>query len=125
MRVVFLVIRLALAEHFFAIEKVYLFEIGWHADLRMLSQEGIQRGGPALLGSTDNEINLHRGVKDLHQYAKIRSGLNNWAENEWDRLHLSAIVGKPATRKTRPYNRRKCHQNFPRKNLTDFLVSHG
>jgi len=47
-----------------AIEEVQLFSRLRHANLRMLSQKGIQRRGAALLRPANDEINAHVSATD-------------------------------------------------------------
>src|SRR5256885_17222408 len=53
------VILFVIAVLLLAIEEVQLFARGWHANLRMLPQKGIQRRRPALLRPTNYKINTH------------------------------------------------------------------
>ena len=69
MGVVFLIVGLVVSEHFLAIKKVHLFQIGRHADVGMLAQKRIERGRAALLSSADNEVDFHLAATDLHSSA--------------------------------------------------------
>src|SRR3954452_4784367 len=59
-------------EILFLVEKVYLLSRFRHADLRMLSQKGVERRSSTFLGSADDEIDSHfLAPRDWHRFAQL------------------------------------------------------